>query len=145
MDNEYVCKGSIALGTACGNCARCKRAIDRINDQVANTSCEQGRMPVGVDIEIYCSIEHEWFNVTCMAVGDESAFVRFCDDGHETTISKNTTWRYPIDPEQQKRDDIMEAWRRMSIDFAHDTEKSMVHAGTFIDMLFNKGFVEVEK
>lgn len=34
MENQATCKGSLILGTACGNCLRCKEEIKKIKQEL---------------------------------------------------------------------------------------------------------------
>ena len=107
---------------------------------------EQGRMPVGewIEIQDYMTGFDCWVQVKVKYIGD-SISVCIDEDNKEIAIRPPVNWRYHVDKEQQKRDEILESWRRLSLDNAHDSESSTAHIGSFINMLIDNGYVEVEK
>ena len=100
-------------------------------------------MPIGEWIEAYDDGLDEWKLIRIMAIGKTHVFAEDSDTD-DVTLPKDTKWRHPINPIKQKRDEIMDVWRRQSLDDAYDNEHSFVSIGRFIDFLIQHDFISVE-
>lgn len=57
------------------------------------------------------------------------------ENGGLTYFDDPNGFRPLPDPEQQRRNELLEAWKRQSLDNAHDTEASVLTVGEMIDFI----------
>lgn len=57
------------------------------------------------------------------------------ENGELTCFDSLDGFRPLPDPEQQRRDELLERWRRRSLDYAHDTEQSQVSLARVFDFI----------
>lgn len=71
--SEAICRGSIALGTACGSCTRCLDELDRIADRLTCT----GVTLLSCVADVCSHAKREWTCYDCREVMCET-----CLDDH---------------------------------------------------------------
>lgn len=85
-----------------------------------------------------CEFNHPEFGWTgCTIIGPFRNRVVCAPNGggfHDADVS---SYRPLPDPEQQRRDELLEKWQRRSLDNAHDTEASVLTVGEMIDFVID--------
>lgn len=94
---------------------------------------------VGEVCEMYTN-EHGWIEAKYVGMDGESPVFRLkepTDRGIEAVYSVCIDCKFrPLpDPKQQRRDELLEKWRSQGLDYAHDTERTLVSLGQVFDFI----------
>ena len=83
-----------------------------------------------------CEFNHPEFGWTgCTIIGPFRNRVVCAPNGGGFYDADVSSYRPLPDPEQQRRDELLEKWQRRSLDNAHDTEASVLTVGEMIDFI----------
>ncbi|QDP55719.1 MAG: hypothetical protein Tp138OMZ00d2C19078241_51 [Prokaryotic dsDNA virus sp.] len=94
---------------------------------------------VGEECEVYTN-DHGWINAKPVGEdGGEYVYRLEIPMGNRLEIRymkcSRCKFRPLPDPEQQRRDELLEKWRSQSLENAHDTEASVLTVGEMIDFI----------